>query len=332
MKITVLGAGAWGTTLAIVLYYNGHEVILWDHDKKNADQMRKKKENKTYLPDIELPKDMIITHKLEETYLNRNMIVIAVPTQFIRSVISRIPSKNVQDTIFVSVSKGIEKGTLFTVSQIIRDVFPLLPQSNIGVLSGPSHAEEVSKRIPTTVVAASVDMATSYTIQSAFMTSYFRVYTSTDVIGVEMGAAYKNVIAIGAGIIDGVGYGDNTKAALITRGISEIAKLGLAMGAKPETFYGLSGIGDLFVTCMSRHSRNRYVGEKVGSGIPLVKVLAGMSAVAEGVETCKSASALAEKYGVETPITQEVYKILFEGKDPVKATNDLMTRDKRIES
>lgn len=217
------------------------------------------------------------------------------------------------------------------MSQMLIDVVPSLDAGQIGVLSGPSHAEEVSRRIPTAVVTASKNHDTSKTIQAAFMTSYFRVYSSTDILGVELGGAFKNVIAIGAGIIDGAKFGDNTKAAIMTRGVAEIARLGVAMGACPETFSGLSGMGDLIVTCMSRHSRNRFVGEQIGAGKKLKDVLKSMEMVAEGVETSRSASQLSKKLQVETPITDEVYKILFEDKDPVKATTDLMTRDMKME-
>jgi len=220
---------------------------------------------------------------------------------------------------------------LMTMSQMLKDVFPHINENQIGVISGPSHAEEVSQMVPTAVVAASVDIETSKAIQAAFMTSYFRVYASTDILGVELGGAFKNIIAIGAGIIDGAGFGDNTKAAIMTRGVAEISRLGLAMGARPETFAGLSGMGDLIVTCMSRHSRNRFVGEQIGKGKKLKEVLKSMEQVAEGVETTRSAKQLAAKIEIETPITNEVYKILFEDKDPVKATTDLMTRDMKTE-
>jgi len=218
-----------------------------------------------------------------------------------------------------------------TMSQMLLDIHPSLSENQIGVISGPSHAEEVSRRIPTAVVAASVELETSKTIQAAFMTSYFRVYSSTDILGVELGGAFKNIIAIGAGIIDGAGFGDNTKAAIMTRGVAEISRLGLAMGARPETFAGLSGMGDLIVTCMSKHSRNRYVGEQIGKGKKLKVVLKSMEQVAEGVDTTRSAKELAEKNSIETPITNQVYKILYEDKDPIKATTDLMTRDMKTE-
>jgi glycerol-3-phosphate dehydrogenase (NAD(P)+) len=331
MKISVLGAGGWGTTLAILLYYNGHDVTLWEFHKHYSKVLDKTRVNKIFLPGIKIPHEIKITHDLEEASLNKNLIVLAVPSQFLRSVVSNVKPSDIKDAIFVNVAKGIENKSLMTMSQMLRDEIPSLDEGQIGVLSGPSHAEEVSRRIPTAIVAASKNHDTSKTIQSAFMTSYFRVYSSTDPLGVELGGSFKNVIAIGAGIIDGAKFGDNTKAAIMTRGVAEIARLGVAIGACPETFAGLSGMGDLIVTCMSRHSRNRYVGEQIGAGKKLKEVLKSMEMVAEGVETSRSASQLAEKYEVETPITNEVYKILFEDKDPVKATTDLMTRDMRTE-
>jgi glycerol-3-phosphate dehydrogenase (NAD(P)+) len=331
MKISVLGAGGWGTTLAILLHYNGHQVTLWEYKKNYVKELIKKRINSVYLPGINIPKEIIITHDLKESVHQRNLIVFAVPSQFLRSVVEEINFSEMKNSILVSVAKGIENKRLMTMSQMLKDVHPNLKEEQIGVLSGPSHAEEVSRRIPTAVVAASIDHDTSKSIQAAFMTSYFRVYSSTDILGVELGGAFKNVIAIGAGIIDGAGFGDNTKAAIMTRGVAEISRLGLAMGARPETFAGLSGMGDLIVTCMSKHSRNRYVGEQIGKGKKLKEVLKSMEMVAEGVETSRSASKLADKNEVETPITTEVYKILFEDKDPVKATTDLMTRDMKLE-
>lgn len=331
MKISVLGAGGWGTTLAILLHYNGHNVTLWEFKKSYAKELNKKRVNTDYLPGIKIPKEIIITSDIEESSIDKNLIVMAVPSQFLRGVVKKIPFQNIEDTILVSVSKGIEKNTLMTMSQMLLDVFPHANESQLGVISGPSHAEEVSKRVPTAVVAASTEIETSKSIQAAFMTSYFRVYASTDIVGVELGGAFKNIIAIGAGIIDGAGFGDNTKAAIMTRGVAEISRLGLAMGARPETFAGLSGMGDLIVTCMSKHSRNRFVGEQIGKGKKLKQVLKSMEQVAEGVETTRSANQLAEKNKIETPITNEVYKILYEDKDPIKATTDLMTRDMKSE-
>jgi glycerol-3-phosphate dehydrogenase (NAD(P)+) len=331
MKISVLGAGGWGTTLGILLHYNGHQVTLWEFSRSYAKELNKKRINSIYLPGVAIPKEIIISSDLEESIHQKNLIILAVPSQFLRSVVDKIKYSDVKNSIFVSVAKGIENKHLMTMSQMLKDVHPHLTDEQIGALSGPSHAEEVSKRIPTAVVAASTELETSKSIQAAFMNSYFRVYSSTDILGVELGGAFKNVIAIGAGIIDGAGFGDNTKAAIMTRGVAEISRLGLAMGARPETFAGLSGMGDLIVTCMSKHSRNRYVGEQIGKGKKLKEVLKNMEMVAEGVETSRSASKLAEKLNVETPITTEVYKILFEDKDPVKATTDLMTRDMKTE-
>jgi len=331
MRISVLGAGGWGTTLAILLHFNGHSVTLWEYKNEYAKYLDKKRENKTYLPGVSIPKELIITHNLSNAATDKNIIVLAVPSQFLRSVIKKIDKNLLKNSILVSVSKGIENNTLLTMSQMVLDVIPSLSENQIGVLSGPSHAEEVSRRIPTTVVTASKDFDTSKTIQSAFITSYFRTYSSTDVLGVELGGAFKNVIAIGAGIIDGLKFGDNTKAAIMTRGVAEISRLGIAMGAQPETFAGLSGMGDLIVTCMSKHSRNRFVGEQIGTGKKLKQVLKEMTMVAEGVMTSKSASQLAKKMKVDTPITNEVYNILFKDKDPLKATTDLMTRAMKME-
>lgn len=331
MKISVLGAGGWGTTLAILLHYNGHNVTLWEYRKSYAKQLNKKRVNTDYLPGIKIPKEIIITPDISYASHNKNLIVLAIPSQFLRGVIKQVSYSDIKNTILVSVAKGIEKDSLLTMSEMLVEVHPNLNYEQIGVLSGPSHAEEVARRIPTTVIAASESLETAKSIQAAFMNSYLRVYTSTDILGVELGGAFKNVIAIGAGIIDGAGFGDNTKAAIMTRGVAEISRLGLAMGARPETFAGLSGMGDLIVTCMSRHSRNRYVGEQIGKGKKLKQVLKSMDMVAEGVETSRSASQLAKKHNVETPITNEVYKILFEDKDPVKATTDLMTRDMKSE-
>lgn len=331
MKISVLGAGGWGTTLAILLHNNRHEVTLWEYKSNYAKLLSKNRTNQIYLPGIQIPSELIITHNLSEAVNKKHVLVLAVPSQFLRSVIHQIDFSEIKNTILLSVAKGIENNSLMTMSQMLKDEIAELDENQIAVLSGPSHAEEVSRKIPTAVVAASKNHETSKLIQVAFMTPYFRVYSSTDILGVELGGSFKNVIAIGAGIIDGAKYGDNTKAAIMTRGVAEISRLGLAMGALPETFAGLSGMGDLIVTCMSRHSRNRFVGEQIGAGKKLKDILKKMEMVAEGVQTSKSASELANKFNVETPITTEVYKILFEEKDPIKATLDLMTRDMKME-
>jgi glycerol-3-phosphate dehydrogenase (NAD(P)+) len=331
MKIAVLGAGGWGTTLAILLHYNGHDVTLWEYKKNYSKILDKTRRNERYLPGIKIPKEIKILNDLDESAEKKNMIVLAVPSQYLRGVIKNISYSTIKNSILVSVAKGIENGTTMTMSEMLKDVFPSLNESQVGVISGPSHAEEVSRKIPTAVVAASSEIETSKSIQVAFITAYFRIYSSTDIIGVELGGAFKNVIAIGAGIVDGVKFGDNTKAAIMTRGIAEISRLGEVMGAHPDTFAGLSGMGDLIVTCMSRHSRNRFVGEQIGSGKKLKQVLKSMDMIAEGVETSRSVTQLSKKHNVETPIADEVYKILFEDKDPVKATTDLMTRDMKRE-
>lgn len=330
MKISVLGAGSWGTALAIILSNNGHDVTLWEFKKEYVKGLIKHHENKIFLPGISIPQEIVITHSLEQASTNQHMIVIAIPTQFVRSVLKKMKKYSFLNTTFVSVAKGIEKETLVTVDHIISDELDI-EENNIAVLSGPSHAEEVSRKIPTAVVAASRNLDTAKDVQAAFMTSYFRVYSTTDIVGVELGGALKNVIAIGAGIIDGAKFGDNTKAAIMTRGIAEISRLGVQLGARPETFSGLSGMGDLIVTCMSRHSRNRYVGEQIGMGKKLPEVLKSMKMVAEGVETCKSVHELAAKHHIEVPIASAVYNILFHEKDPIKVTYELMSRGMKAE-
>lgn len=330
MKISVLGAGSWGTALAIILSNNGHDVTLWEYKKEYVKGLIKHRENKVFLPGISIPQEISITHSLDQASNDQHMIVIAIPTQFVRSVLQKMKKFSFRNTTFVSVAKGIEQETLVTVNYIIADELDI-DESNIAVLSGPSHAEEVSRKIPTAVVAASSNLDTAKDVQAAFMTSYFRVYSTTDIIGVELGGALKNVIAIGAGIIDGAKFGDNTKAAIMTRGIAEISRLGIELGAKPITFSGLSGMGDLIVTCMSRHSRNRYVGEQIGMGKKLPEVLKSMKMVAEGVETCKSVHQLAAKHHIEVPIASAVYNILFNEKDPIKVTYELMSRGMKAE-
>lgn len=331
MKVSVLGAGSWGTTLAILLFNNGHNVTLWEYQRNFAKILSSKRENKIFLPGVKIPKEIEITHSLDDAIKGKHLVVIAIPSQFIRSVVHKFRHENFNNTTFVSVAKGIEKESLFTVSQILKSEIPELDDSNIGVLSGPSHAEEVSRKIPTAVVAASSSENTAQLIQAAFMTSYFRVYSSTDIVGVELGGALKNVIAIGAGIVDGSEFGDNTKAAIMTRGIAEISRLGIALGAQPLTFSGLSGMGDLIVTCMSKHSRNRFVGEQIGKGKKLKEVLKSMEMVAEGVETSRSSYELSVKNHIDVPIISSVYQILFLDKDPAKITYDLMTRDMKSE-
>jgi len=331
MRVSVLGAGSFGTTLAILLFHNGHNVTLWEYKRSYARTLNKLRINKTYLPEIKIPNEINITHSLEDATKYQHLIVIAVPSQFVRSVLQKFKNLNYRDTTFVSVAKGIEKESLLTVSEVIKQEFEGITDDHIAVLSGPSHAEEVSRKIPTAVVAASFDKNTSKIVQAAFNNAYFRVYSSTDLRGVELGGALKNVMAIGAGIIDGAGFGDNTKAAIMTRGIAEISRLGVELGAQAKTFSGLSGMGDLIVTCMSKHSRNRFVGEQLGKGKKLKEILKSMEMIAEGVETCRSVHKLAAKYQVDTPIANAVYSILFDERDAAKVTYDLMTRDMKAE-
>jgi len=331
MRIAVLGAGSWGTTLSILLAENSHQVSLWSYRKEDAERIRATRENPAFLPGVLIPPAVRVEDDLEASVEGAEMIVGAVPSQFLRSVVCRLKQLPTGGLTVVNVAKGVENHTLMTMSEMLHDTLPELPASSIATLSGPSHAEEVSRWIPTTVVAASADMETARRVQQAFMLPYFRVYASNDIRGVEIGGSLKNVIAIAAGIIDGADLGDNTKAAVMTRGIAEIARVGVAMGAHIRTFSGLSGIGDLMVTCMSRHSRNRYVGVEIGKGRNLADIVGGMVMVAEGIATTESAFALARRVGVEVPIIAEVYRILFEEKDPLIACHDLMTRDPKGE-
>jgi glycerol-3-phosphate dehydrogenase (NAD(P)+) len=331
MRVTVLGAGSWGTTLAIVLKANGHEVCLWTYRKDQAEAIRESRQNLPFLPGITIPHEVVVTNDIQQAVDEKELVVAAVPSQFLRSVAEQIANHNFGSTVIVNVAKGIEKESLMTMSEVLLSVLKKLKKENICTVSGPSHAEEVSRGIPTAVVAASESISTARTVQSALSNSYLRVYLSEDLRGVELGGSLKNVIAVGAGISDGAGFGDNTKAAIMTRGIVEITRLGVAMGAQSKTFAGLSGVGDLIVTCMSRHSRNRYVGEQVGKGRKLSEVLKEMVMVAEGVETTVSTLDLAKRFGIEMPISSEVHNVLFNGKEPTKATEDLMSRDARGE-
>lgn len=331
MKISIIGAGSWGTTLALLLFSNKHQITIWSYREEDYKNILEKRENTVFLPGIKIPNQINVTMNLSKTITDAEIIVTAVPTQHLRSVLSGITQKDISEKILVNVAKGIEIETLKTMSEVTSELFPKHPKEKFVVISGPSFAEEVSNKIPTAVVAASIDLSYAQLVQKTFMNQYFRVYTSTDVKGVELGGALKNVIAIGAGICDGAGYGDNTKAAIMTRGIVEISRLGSALGSNPKTFSGLSGIGDLIATCMSRHSRNRYVGEQIGKGRKLKDIMAEMVMVAEGVPTTKAACKLAENKGVEVPIIQQVYNVLFENKEPHEATLELMQRDPKNE-
>jgi len=331
MKITVLGAGSWGTTLALVLVEKGHQVTLWTYKESQAEILRTKRENPDFLPGVSIPPLLAIATDIEEACTGRGMIVAAVPAQFLRSVLERIKHLDLTETIICNVAKGVEATTLMTMSQVMLDVLEHESRENLAILSGPSHAEEVCRKMPTAIVAASFKHRTAKIVQEAFMTPYFRIYVNDDMLGVELGGAVKNVIAIAAGISDGAGFGDNTKAAIMTRGVYEITRLGVKMGARPITFAGLTGIGDLIVTCMSKHSRNRHVGEQIGKGRKLDDVIGEMVMVAEGVATSKAIHELSQKHHINMPMAHEVYKVLFEGKDPYTATFDLMTRDAKGE-
>ncbi|MDZ4746356.1 MAG: NAD(P)H-dependent glycerol-3-phosphate dehydrogenase [bacterium] len=326
MRITVLGAGAWGTALAAIAAENRHDVTLWGREPHVVDEINSDHRNTLFLPNATLPAAVHATTVLEDT-IGSDLVVIAVPTQHIRSTLST--SDVLRGAHVVSVAKGIEVGTHLRVSQILESL--RAGNTSFGVLSGPSHAEEVIARMPTTVVAASTLADVALLAQHVFSTDVFRVYTSDDVTGVEVCGALKNVIAIAAGIVDGLGMGDNTKAALITRGLAEISRLGVALGAQQQTFYGLAGLGDLIVTCASRHSRNRFVGDEIGKGRTLQDILMHMTAVAEGVPTTRAALELASTLGVELPITEKVAAILFDGEEPRSAIRNLMLRPVKAE-
>ena len=329
MKIGVIGSGGWGTALASVCAENGHVVRLWSRTPAIVREINEQHTNTVFLEGVQIPKSVVATQFAEELY-DADMLVIAVPTQYIRNVFNT-NSFNVQDKLIVNSAKGIERTTLLRVSQIMKQIIGTHIDEYV-ILSGPSHAEEVSRKVPTTVTAASVDEDSARMVQGVFNSSAFRVYRSNDVIGAEIGGALKNVIAIAAGIIDGLGTGDNTKAALITRGLAEIARLGIELGANPSTFSGLSGMGDLIVTCDSKLSRNRRVGEQIGKGKTLEQILSETQMIAEGVSTTESAFRLAQKYDVEMPIVEKVYEILFQNKPAKQAIQELMTRESKRET
>ncbi len=322
-SITVIGDGGWGTALALLLLGKGHRVRLWGAFPDYVETMRRTRENAKFLPGIRLPEGLELASDLGQAAEAAEVLVAAVPTPFLRQVLRRLAPCYAPGTPIVSVAKGIENQTLLRPSQIVGDVLGRVP---VVALSGPSHAEEVARGLPTTVALASRDAALAARVQRLFMTDRFRVYTNRDVVGVELGGSLKNVIAIAAGICDGLGLGDNAKAALLTRGLAEMTRLGLALGARRETFAGLAGMGDLITTCMSPYGRNRAVGIQIGQGRSLDDILAGMEQVAEGVRTAKSVRALARRHGVEMPITEECYRVLFRAKSPARAVHDLMRR------
>ena len=327
--IVILGDGGWGTTLAILLYKKGFTVTLWSAFADYAKYLDKKRVNFKFLPGIKIPKGIKITHDLNTAVNNKDIIIFAIPSQYLRHVLARYKSLNLsRSPIYVSVIKGIELGSLKRMSEIL---YAELGGIKLAVLSGPTIAIEVAKGIPTTAVIASSDQGTKKYLQDVFMTGRFRIYANDDVAGVEIGGSLKNVIAIACGIADGLGFGTNAKAALLSRGLAEISRLGQAMGAKIKTFSGISGLGDLVTTCISPYSRNRFVGEQIGKGKTLRKIESHMQMIAEGVPTAKSAYVLSLKYKVDMPIVKEVYSVLYKNKSPLKAVKDLMTRKKKEE-
>lgn len=327
-EVGVIGAGSWGIALASLLYKNGHQVTVWSALPDEIEMLKANHEHMDKLPGVKLPKEMDFTTDLKEAVTGKEVLVLAVPSPFTRSTASKMREFVIPGQVIVNVAKGVEEHTLMTLSEIVEEE---IPKAQVAVLSGPSHAEEVGKGIPTTIVVGAKRRATAEMLQKLFMNDVFRVYTSSDVLGMELGGALKNVVALAAGIADGLGYGDNSKAALITRGIAEITRLGVAMGARPETFGGLTGIGDLIVTCASMHSRNRRAGILIGQGKSMEEAMKEVKMVVEGVYSAKAAMELAKKYDIQIPIIEQVNKILFEQKPADEAVRDLMLRDAKIE-
>lgn len=327
-NVGIMGAGSWGTALALLLHKNGHLVTVWSISEDEVKMLSEKREHVNKLPGVKLPKDMIFTTDMEEAVKGKDFIVLAVPSPFTRSTARNMSPYVAKGQIIVDVAKGIEESTLMTLSQQIEEE---IPNAQVAVLSGPSHAEEVGRGLPTIVVIGARKKEIAEYLQEMFMNEVFRVYISPDMRGMELGGSLKNVIALAAGIADGLGYGDNTKAALITRGIAEIARLGVKMGGAVESFTGLTGIGDLIVTCASVHSRNRKAGYLIGQGRTMQEAMDEVQMVVEGVYSAKAAVKLGQKYGVSLPIIDKVSEVLFEGKDPREAVNELMLRDGRPE-
>ena len=327
--MTVIGDGAWGTALALVLHDNNFRVTIWSHDATYAETVNHTHENSKFLPGVTLPESLTVSSDMAGAVSDSHLLVMAAPTQFVRSVSERLAPCYPKGVPVLSVAKGIERETLLRPSQIIREVVGR--SAPLAVLSGPSHAEEVARKMPTSVSVASNNFQLAVLVQDAFTTSYFRPYTTNDVAGVELGGALKNVIGIASGILDGLGAGDNAKSALITRGLAEITRLGVALGARRSTFAGLSGIGDLITTCISPHGRNHRCGYEIGRGKTLQQFLDSTEQAIEGVWTCQSVRQLAARHDVEMPICEQVYQVLFNNKPPASAINDLMTRQTRQE-
>jgi glycerol-3-phosphate dehydrogenase (NAD(P)+) len=330
--VTILGDGAMATVCAILLTAGGHDVTLWGAFEESIDRLRQNRENQRLLPGARIPPTVRLTANDKDCFARSTLVLSAVPTQFMRSVWTRLRPHFPKGVPIVSVAKGIENGSLMRPTQVLADVLGAELKTELAALSGPNIAAELARYLPATAVAASESPALAERAQAAFSTQWFRVYTNTDVIGTELAGASKNVIAIAAGILDGLAAGDNAKAALVTRGLVEITRLGVAMGAKPETFQGLAGLGDLITTCVSPMGRNRTVGQEIGQGRKLADILGGMNSVAEGVATTQSLHQLARRFRVEMPITDAVHAVLFEDKDVLHALSDLMSRERKPES
>ena len=331
-KISIIGAGSFGTAIAVVLGHSGYSITIWAREAEVVEGIKKMGFNPEYISDVELPESVNASHSIEETLKDTDMIVFATPSHAIREVAKKCREFVTGDEIIVSVAKGIEQDTLLTPSQVLVEVLEgAVLEDQIGVLTGPTHAEEVSKFKPTVITASAYSKRAARIIQETFMTPMFRVYLNHDILGAEIGGALKNIMAIAAGIIDGAELGDNAKAALMTRGLHEMKRMGCALGASQDTFSGLTGMGDLIVTCTSEHSRNRYVGYNIGQGKSLEEIKAGMNMIAEGVKTTKSVLQWSRRNNVEMPITEAVYKVLFEKMDPKDAVNELMTRNAKDE-
>lgn len=329
-KVVIVGAGSWGTALGLLLAHKGYEVVMWEHDPIRAEELEKDRENKRLLPGVEFPPNLKVTSKAEELFKNTKFVIFSVPSQVLRFVVEKFANQITEDTILINTAKGIEVSSGLTLSEVIKEEILGKYHKNIVILSGPTHAEEVAQGLPTTIVAAG-DLERARKVQELFNTKNFRVYVGDDRIGVEIGGAVKNCLAIGAGMADGMGFGDNAKAALITRGIAEMIRFGKAMGAKEITFSGLTGIGDLVVTCASKHSRNRYVGEKLGQGEKIAEILSKMVMVAEGVPTVKAVYKKAKELNISMPIVEAIYKIIYEDADSKDMVESLMTRELKEE-
>lgn len=326
-KIGIIGAGSWGSAIAVLLHHNGHEVCVWSAIEHEISMLKSKREHSA-LTGVKLSEDIVFTTDLGQAVKDKDLLVLAVASPYIRMTAKRLNSVVTDGQVILNVAKGIEEDTLMTLSSVIEQGVPC---AEVAVMSGPSHAEEVGRGIPTTIVVGARREDIALYIQKIFMNEVFRVYTSPDLLGIELGGALKNVVALAAGIADGLGYGDNTKAALITRGIAEITRLGIAMGGKAETFSGLTGIGDLIVTCASMHSRNRKAGILIGQGYNMEQAMKEVNMVVEGVYSAKAAMALAQKYGIQLPIIEQVNQVLFQNKPADQAVRDLMLRDPKTE-